>query len=188
MGGGGGGGGAAFSMDSKPFFICHMCSGWTCSHLWKELGASGRPANSGFQWQTPTELHGDGQWAQGPLEDVGPSGHPHEVGFRLFGQWQSHQLPAGGHFVGLWQCSSCSSLHKGTDTGPADEWMNEWHIYIALYCVLLYTQSALQSCGGVSPQPPLVCSIHLDDATAARVQRHQCTHHTSATDGEERES
>ncbi len=28
------------------------------------------------------------------------------------------------------------------------EWMNEWCIYIALYCVLLYTQSALQSCGG----------------------------------------
>ncbi len=29
------------------------------------------------------------------------------------------------------------------------EWMmNEWCIYIALYCVLLYTQSTLQSCGG----------------------------------------
>ncbi len=28
------------------------------------------------------------------------------------------------------------------------EWMNEWCIYIALYCVLLYTQSALQSCVG----------------------------------------
>ncbi len=28
------------------------------------------------------------------------------------------------------------------------EWMNEWCIYIALYCILLYTQSALQSCGG----------------------------------------
>ncbi len=26
--------------------------------------------------------------------------------------------------------------------------MNEWCIYIALYCALLYTQSALQSCGG----------------------------------------
>ncbi len=35
-----------------------------------------------------------------------------------------------------------------------NEWMNEWCIYIALYCVLLYTQSALQSCGGVSHQPP----------------------------------
>ncbi len=29
-----------------------------------------------------------------------------------------------------------------------NEWMNEWCIYIALYCVLPYTQSALQSCGG----------------------------------------
>ncbi len=28
--------------------------------------------------------------------------------------------------------------------------MNEWCIYIALYCVLLYTQSALQSCVGGS--------------------------------------
>ncbi len=27
-------------------------------------------------------------------------------------------------------------------------WMNEWCIYIALYCILLYTQSALQSWGG----------------------------------------
>ncbi len=67
------------------------------------------------------------------------------------------------------------------------EWMNEWCIYIALSCVLLYTQSALQSCGGVSPQPPPVCSIHLDDATAATGQRRQCAHHTPATGGEERE-
>ncbi len=28
------------------------------------------------------------------------------------------------------------------------EWMNEWCIYKALYCVLPYTQSALQSWGG----------------------------------------
>ncbi len=67
--------------------------------------------------------------------------------------------------------------------------MNEWmmHFYIALYCVLLYTQIALQSCvcggGGVSPQPTPVCSIHLDDATAATGQRRQCTHHTPATGG-----
>ncbi len=69
-----------------------------------------------------------------------------------------------------------------------NEWMNEWCIYIALYCVLLYTQSALQSCGGVSPQPPPVCSIHLDDVTAATGQRRQYAHHTPATGGEERES
>ncbi len=41
---------------------------------------------------------------------------------------------------------------------------------------------------GVSPQPPPVCSIHLDDATAARVQRCQCAHHTPATGGEEKET
>ncbi len=29
------------------------------------------------------------------------------------------------------------------------DWMNEWCIYIALYCVLLYTQSALKPCGGL---------------------------------------
>ncbi len=70
-------------------------------------------------------------------------------------------------------------------------WMNElmnYAFYIVLYCVLLYTQSALQSRGGVSPQPPPVCSIHLNDATAATEQRHQCAHHTPATGGEERES
>ncbi len=55
-----------------------------------------------------------------------------------------------------------------------------------LYCVLLYTQSALQSYEGVSPQSPPVCSIHLDDATAATAQRRQCAHHTPATGGEER--
>ncbi len=50
----------------------------------------------------------------------------------------------------------------------------EWIIYIALYCVLRYTQTALQSWGGgVSPQPPPVCSIYLDDATAVTGQRRQ---------------
>ncbi len=40
---------------------------------------------------------------------------------------------------------------------------------------------------GVSPQPPPVCSIHLDNATAATGQRRLCAHHTPATGGEERE-
>ncbi len=68
--------------------------------------------------------------------------------------------------------------------------MNDLCIYIALYYVLLYTQSALQSCGGGggSPQPPPVCSIHLDDATAATGQWRQCAYHTPTTGGEERES
>ncbi len=70
------------------------------------------------------------------------------------------------------------------------ERMNEWCFYIVLYCLLLYTQSALQSCGGgVSPQPPPVCSIlHLDAVTAATGQLRQCAHHTPAIGGEKRES
>ncbi len=53
--------------------------------------------------------------------------------------------------------------------------MNEWCIYIALYCVLLYTQSSLQSCvGGVSPQPPPVCSIHLDDSAIKQLTAINC--------------
>ncbi len=91
----------------------------------------------------------------------------------------------------MWFISVMVKLHfhqSFLKSSMSHEWMNEWSIYIALYCVLLYTQSALQSCGGVSPQPPPVCSIHLDDATAATGQRHQCAHHTPATGGEERES
>ncbi len=67
-------------------------------------------------------------------------------------------------------------------------YMNEWMMPLySAFCLLLYTQSALQSWGGVSPQPPPVCSIHLDDATASTGQRCQCAHHTPATGGEERE-
>ncbi len=40
-------------------------------------------------------------------------------------------------FIGLFPLSIYSHL----------EWLNEWCIYIVLYCVLLYTQSALQSWG-----------------------------------------
>ncbi len=54
------------------------------------------------------------------------------------------------------------------------------HLYSALLCIGVG--------GGVCPQTPLVCSIHLDDTTAATGQRHQCAHHTPATGGEERET
>ncbi len=40
----------------------------------------------------------------------------------------------------------------------------------------------------LSSQPPPVCSIHLDDVTAATGERRQRAHHTPATGGEERES
>ncbi len=62
------------------------------------------------------------------------------------------------------------------------------HLYSA-FIVYCHTPKALYKHGGegVSPQPPPVCSIHLDDATAATGQRRQCAHHTPATGGEERE-
>ncbi len=41
-------------------------------------------------------------------------------------------------------------IQDGDESAYRQEWMNEWCIYIALYCVLLYTQSALQSWGGLS--------------------------------------
>ncbi len=53
-----------------------------------------------------------------------------------------------------------------------------------LYSAFLGTQSALNR-RGVSPQPPPVYSIHLNDATAA-ISR-QNAHHTPATGGEETE-
>ncbi len=66
------------------------------------------------------------------------------------------------------------------------EVMNEWmmHLYSALlYIVVHQKRFTIMWGGGVSTQPPPMCSIHLDDATAATGQRHQC-----ATGGEERES
>ncbi len=74
-----------------------------------------------------------------------------------------------------------------TDTHKQN--MNERCIYIALDCVLLYTQSALQSCGGRSLLNHHQCvASTLDDATAVTGQRRQCAHHTPATGGEDRES
>ncbi len=69
--------------------------------------------------------------------------------------------------------------------------MNEWmmHLYNALLCIAVHPKRFTIMWGGVvSPQPPPVCSIHLDDVTAPTWQRHQCAHHTPATGGEERES
>ncbi len=62
------------------------------------------------------------------------------------------------------------------------------HLYSALCIVVHPKRFTIMWGGGVSPQPPPVCSIHLDYATAATGQRHQCAHHTPATGGEERES
>ncbi len=60
-------------------------------------------------------------------------------------------LPSGWHYRSL---STKTAKYKNSfpprpyPTWTTHELMNEWCIYIVLYCVLLYTQSALQSCGG----------------------------------------
>lgn len=51
--------------------------------------------------------------------NVVPSNPPSLILFLILGQRHSNQWPAGGHFVALWQCSSCSSLLKA-DASPAD--------------------------------------------------------------------
>ncbi len=47
-----------------------------------------------------------------------------------------------------------------------------------IYIVLFKTLKALYVVRGLSPHPPPMCSIHLDDATAAIVR--QNAHHTPA--------
>ncbi len=61
------------------------------------------------------------------------------------------------------------------------------HLYSALLSIDVHPKR-FTIMWGVSPQPPPVRSIHLDDAMAATGQRRQCTHHTPATGGEKRES
>ncbi len=61
------------------------------------------------------------------------------------------------------------------------------HLYSALLCIAVHPKHFIFM-RGVSPQPPPVCSIHLDDAMAATGQRRQCAHHTPDTGGEKRES
>ncbi len=63
--------------------------------------------------------------------------------------------------------------------------MNDAFI-LRFLCIVVHTKQFIIK-WGVFPQPLPVCSIHLDDATAATGQRHQCAHHTPATGGEERE-
>ncbi len=74
--------------------------------------------------------------------------------------------------------------------------MNEWCIYIALYCVVLYTQSALQSngVGGGGGGVEFLLNHHQCAASTWMMRRlpqdngGQCAHHIPDTGGEERES
>lgn len=64
---------------SRLFHVCHMCSAWTCSYLWREQCASGGPVNSDVLWQTSSKLHSAGLWAQVTLTQSWPSCQSHEV-------------------------------------------------------------------------------------------------------------
>ncbi len=61
------------------------------------------------------------------------------------------------------------------------------HLYSAVLCIVVHPKHFTIIWGVVSPHPPPVCSIHLEDAMAATGQWRQCAHHTPATGGEERE-
>ncbi len=66
------------------------------------------------------------------------------------------------------------------------EWMNEWMMHLSvLLCIAVHPKRFTIMWGGTLLTPP-VCCIHMDDATAATGQRHQCAHHTPATGGEKR--
>ncbi len=59
-------------------------------------------------------------------------------------------------------------------------WMNEWmmHLYSALLCIAVHPKRFTIMWGGVSPQPPPVCSIHLiwrqpQDNGASALSTHQ---------------
>ncbi len=89
--------------------------------------------------------------------------------------------------------ASLITAHQNSSNQRSLEWMmHEWmmHLYSTLLCIVVHPKrfTIRGWGGGVSPQPPPVCSIHLDDATAATGQGRQCAHHTPATGGEERES
>ncbi len=75
-------------------------------------------------------------------------------------RWQRHKKKIMRSFTQLWISQNISAklrpylsvvsyytcLWYGTRCLQSRQ--NEWCIYIALYCVLLYTQNTLQSCGG----------------------------------------
>lgn len=63
--------------------------------------------------------------------------------------------------------------------------IKEGRIYIALLLFTVEHPKSFTIISGVSPHPPLVCSIHVDDATATTVQQHQCAHLTPAIGGAE---
>ncbi len=76
--------------------------------------------------------------------------------------WQKAETESNDRLVDLQLCNNDSTININNS--------------LYLYSAFLGTQSALHRRGGVSPQPPPVCSIHLDDATAVIFR--QNAHHT----------
>lgn len=96
---------------SRPFHVCHMCSG----SPWYSI------ANS---HQAPT------CWAVSTGNTrVSLSGHPRVVCFWLFGQY-IHTSGLLEVILYIWQCSSCFSLHKGRTVGKATLFHNDisWQV------------------------------------------------------------
>ncbi len=69
-----------------------------------------------------------------------------------------------------------------------NEWMNEWCIYIALYCVLLYTQSTLQSRGQGGLLNHHQCAASTWSARLPWQRRQLAAHHRTSLQVERRES
>jgi len=57
-----------------------------------------------------------------------------------------------------------------------EKWLKLFILIPYIYIALFWALKALYILKGESPQPPPVCSIHLDDATAAILR--QNAHHT----------
>ncbi len=112
----------------------------------------------------------------------------------------THLSPQLGNFTSQWCCWNLHSsdawmavralwIIRGSGNKKNAFWLFEWmmHLYSNLFCIAV-NPKRFTIMWGVSLQPPPVCSIHLDDATAATGQQRQCAHYTPATGGEERES
>ncbi len=145
----------------------------THSNRWSLVEEGSTPVWAAAAWR------GCDEWLPPPLIIITPSFNA-----------ALHQAPDGSGCVreeGRWNSQVWRRVMRHT----WHEWslMNEWmmHLYSALLCIAVHPKH-FTIMWGVSPQPPPVCSIHLDDTTAATGQWHQCAHHTPATGGEERES
>lgn len=113
---------------SRLFHTCHTCSAWSCSHLWREQGASGGPASSGvLRWMQMVQQDAS-LWAQISLRESGPNAMLMESVSEVLVK-NMHTSRAVGHkgadtghiaglrpFYGPFELSSCNSLSPGIFT------------------------------------------------------------------------